>query len=253
MANEKKNKKSSGMKASFLGIIIVIAALFGGYSFYWFKVAGLAKESYVSELSKFANEAEISAPNVSGFPGKMIISKSLETLESDKGTLSIRDIRAESWPFPNMPIDIKTGAIELVSGGWLEGLSFDSFDAVMRATNTRVTFEQSALKQKNFSAEVTGSVDISNRNVAIPDLVVSLSNHADLLEVLVNSGIIEEQAAAFVGFGMSALMNQDTQKVDVPVYEKNGMINLGPLPILKLPKAADTATTTKRQKPIVAE
>ena len=107
------------------------------------------------------------------------------------------------------------------------------------------------MKQRDFEAQVTGSVDLSNPDVAIPDLVVSLSNHEDFLAVLVDSGIIEEQAAKFVGFGMGALMNSESKKVEVPIYAKNGMINLGPLPVMRLPTTS--AQTTKRQKPTIPQ
>ena len=253
MAETDKKRKSKGV---FGGIVVLLILLAAGYSYYWFKVADAAKTSYVDELSKFADEALITPPEVSGFPGKMVFYKSQEQLASDKGTLQITDLKAESWPFPNMAIEIQTGEIRLRSSQWLEGLSFDSFRAVMRATSEQVIFEESALKQRDFEAEVTGSIDISDSDVAIPDLVVSLSNHQDFLTVLVDSGIIEEQAAAFVGFGLSALMNNETGKIDVPVYARNGTINLGPLPILRLPEdhgyqAGDTPP--KRAKPPIVE
>jgi len=206
------------------------------------------------ELSKIANDAEISAPIVSGYPGKMVIRKDVEQIASDMGTLEVMDIEAKSWPFPNAAITIETGEIRLRSSMWLEGLSFDSFDAVMRVTPSRVLFEDSALKQRDFEAKVTGSVDISDPDVIIPDLIVTLSNHQDFLAVLVDSGIIEEQAATFLGFGLSAFMNQDTGKIEVPIYARNGMINLGPLPILQLPtdRGAQAGDTPKRIKPTVS-
>jgi len=249
----RKNNKSKGILG---GIILLLIILFAAYSYYWFEIAKSTKASYVKELSKLADNANISEPDISGFPGKMIIRKDVERLSSDKGTLEILNLQAVSWPFTNMPIDIQTGEIRLRSSQWLEGLSFDSFDATIRASSTRVLFEDSALKQRDFQAEVTGSVDISDSDVAIPDLVVSLSNHQDFLAVLVDSGIIEEQAAAFVGFGLSALTNSETGKIEVPIYARNGTINLGPLPILKLPRdegyqAGDTPP--RRVKPVVVD
>lgn len=232
------------------GLLIVIALLFGIYSAVWFQVAEEAKVSYVRELSKLGNEADVAPPEVSGYPGKLVLRKDKEVITSDTGSLEILDLKASSWPFPNQIIEINTGALTLKSTRWVEGLSFDSFHALMRANQDIVIFEDSALKQRDFEAQVTGSVDISDRNVAIPDLLVSLSNHEDFLTVLVDSGIIEEQVAKFVGFGMSAFTNDDTQKVEVPVYAKNGMINLGPLPILKLP---EDEKPLQRQKPVIPQ
>lgn len=241
-----KQGKSKGILA---GLIIVLVLVFAGYSVYWFQIADATKTSYVEELSKFGNGADVTPPDIAGYPGKMIVRKDKEAIASDNGTLEIFNLEAASWPFPGAPIDIQTGEIILKSSRWLEGLRFDSFDARMRVSDRSVTFEDSALRQQDFEAKVTGDVDISNPDVAIPDLVVTLSNHQDLLDVLVNSGIIERQAAQFVGFGMSALINTETQKVEVPVFAKNGMINLGPLPIMRLPQ---NVSTPKRQKPEVS-
>ena len=101
-----KNKNSN--KGILAGGLIVIALLFGGYSFFWFQVAEAAKVSYVEELSKIGNGGDISAPDVSGFPGKMIVRKDKEVINSDDGSLVINALEAVSWPFPNMPIDIQT-------------------------------------------------------------------------------------------------------------------------------------------------
>jgi len=233
--------KQKSAKGIFTGLLIVCALLFGGYSFLWFQVAEAAKTSYVEELSKIGNDAEITPPEVTGFPGKMIVTKVREVIASDQGSLEINGLKATSWPLPNMPLTIETGELSLKSSTWLEGLSFDSFDAVMRVNDREVIFDDSTLKQRDFEAKVTGSVDISDQNAAVPDLLVSLANHKDLLSVLVDSGIIEEQAAAFIGFGMSALVNTETQRVEVPIYAKNGMINLGPLPIIKLPNNTESS------------
>ena len=180
-------KKKENNKGIFAGLLIVLALVFGAYSFFWFQVAEAAKDSYVDELSKIGNGADVSAPDVSGYPGKMVISKAREVIASDKGSVRITDLRAASWPLPNMPIDIQTGEIELVSHQWLEGLRFDSFEAVMRANAREVVFEQSTLKQSDFEAALTGRVDLSNPDVAIPDLVVTLSNHKDLSLIHISS------------------------------------------------------------------
>lgn len=240
-------KKGNG-KGIFAGLLIVLALIFGAYSFFWFQVAEAAKVSYVEELSKLGNGSDISAPEISGYPGKMIIRKDKEAIASDDGTIEITNLEATSWPFPDQAIDITTGEVSLKSSQWLNGLRFDSFDARMRVNDNEVVFEDSALKQKDFEAKVTGSVDLSNPNVALPDLIVTLSNHKDLLDVLVNSGIIQKQAAQFLSFGMSAFINTETKKVEIPVYAKNGMINLGPLSIMRLPKEA---SAPKRVKPEV--
>jgi len=240
--------KKGNSKGIFTGLLIVLALIFGAYSFLWFQVADATKVSYVEELSKLGNGGDVSAPEVTGYPGKIVVRKDKEAITSDEGTIEILDLEATSWPLPNQAIDIKTGAISLKSSQWLEGLRFDSFDAQMRVNDREVIFDNSALKQKDFEANVTGRVDLSDPDVALPDLVVTLSNHKDLLDVLVNSGIIQKQAAQFVGFGMSAFVNTETQKVEVPIYAKNGMINLGPLPIMRLPKAA---STPKRVKPAI--
>ena len=237
--------KKGKTKGIFAGLLIVLALIFGGYSFFWFQTADAAKVFYVEELSKFGNGSNITPPSISGYPGKMILRKDKEVIDSDDGALEILNLETQSWPFPSSPVSIKTGELTLKSSKWLEGLRFDSFDALMRVNQREVIFEDSALKQKDFEAKVTGSVDLSNPDVAIPDLIVTLSNHKDLLDVLVNSGIIEKQAAQFLGFGMSAFVNTETQKVEVPIYAKNGMINLGPLPIMRLPQEA---STPKRQK-----
>lgn len=232
------------------GLCIVFVLLFAGYSAYWFKVAEAARVAYINELSKLAEDAQITAPEISGYPGKMVLSKPLEYIESSKGALRIEDLKSASWPFPSAPVDIETGKISIRSARWDKELVFDSLTAQMRVTNDLVTFEDSLLRQGIFEASVTGNVDISRSDVAIPDLIVTLSNHEEFLAVLVNSNIIEKQAAAFVGFGMAALMNNDTQKVEVPIYAKNGMINLGPLPVMKLP-AEKPQGAPKRQKPVI--
>ena len=235
-----KDTKKKSIKQIFGGIALVAVLLIGFYAAYWFTIAHYAKDAYVVELSKLANKAEIDEPLVSGFPGKLVLSKDVETIVSDRGALRIENLRAESWPFPSMPVDIETGKISLESTQWVKGLSFDRFSATMRVSDTLVTFDDSLLMQDDFSAKLTGTVDISRSDIVIPDLIVTLSNHEDFLSVLVNSGIIEKQAAAFVGFGMAALMDED-KKVQVPIYEKNGMINLGPLPVMRLPTEAQAS------------
>lgn len=242
-------KKTSSAKQILGGVALVLFILFGAYSFYWFQTAEATKESYVKELSKLGNGANVTEPEISGFPGKMVVRKTKESIASDSGTLEINNLEAQSWPFPDMPIEINTSKVVMRSSRWVEGLQFDSFRAVMRVNQDRVEFQDSALKQRDFEAQVRGNVDISDPDVAIPDLVVTLSNHEDFLSVLVDSGIIEDNAAKFVGFGMAALMNKD-KKVEVPIYAKNGMINLGPLPIIKLPTSQKAP---KRQKPIIPQ
>ena len=243
-----KNKSTLKWIAS--GVIVAALFLFGIYSVYWFEVADAAKKAYVAEISKLAEGAEITDPVISGYPGKLTLSKDIETIQSDKGELRIENLKSSSWPFPGALIDIETSTLTLRSNLWLEGLTFDRFSARLRVTEELVTFEDSLLQQGSFEAQVKGTVDISNDQTAIPDLLVIVSNHEELLSVLVNSGIIEKQVAAFVGFGMNALMNNETKKIEVPIYEKNGMINLGPLPIMKLPEPKSDEPP-RRQKPII--
>lgn len=243
-----KNKKA--LKWTAAGLIAATFLFFGIYTVYWFEIAEAAKKTYVDEISKLADGADITEPDISGYPGKLTLRKDNENIESKRGSLRIENLSSTSWPFPGMPIDIETGAITLNSGQWLEGLSFDRFTARFRVTEELVTFEDSLLQQGGFEAQVTGTVDISDDQVAIPDLLVIVSNHEELLSVLVNSGIIEKQVAAFVGFGMNALINNETKKIEVPIYEKNGMINLGPLPIMKLPEPKSDEPP-RRQKPVI--
>ncbi len=241
-------------KAKFIagGITLLIILAFGAYSYVWFQIAEAAKTSYVTELSKLGNGAKITPPEVSGFPSnKIILYKEKEIINTDSGTLEINALKAQGSISADTPIKITTEELVLTSNLWGKAISFDRFYTLMRVKQDKVFFDDSALKQSNFEAKVTGSVDISNQDVAIPDLIVTLSNHEDFLNVLVDSGVIEKHIANIAGFAMAALMNKD-QKVEIPIYEKDGMINLGPFPIMKLP-TPQPQEPLKRQKPIIPE
>ena len=251
--NKSKNaEQSKGSSRGLIsGLVLVAVILVGGYTVFWHHVASITKEAYVEELSSLGDTADIIPPEISGFPGKLVLSKDRERISSERGSLDIYDLRAESWPYPDMPINITTSQIRIRSSQWLEGLQFEAFRARIRANDDRVLFEDSALKQNDFEAKLTGTVDISDPDVAIPNLMVEFSGHDDLLDVLVASGIIQDNAARFVSFGLKALTNDETQKVEVPIYVKGGMINLGPFPIMQLPKKTQDAP--KRSKPAIPD
>ncbi len=236
-AREKNANKGYGMLAGMMSLSLVILALFGGYSFLWTKVAEHIRSQYPLVLKDLVDSpSEIAQPVITGYPGKIHFYVPEETLKNEQGSVTFKDIHAESWPLPGMTTTIVTGPIEINNFKWPAPLKFDLLSVTLDVVNDKlINITDSALQMTTFNATVLGTIDLKQEPFPLLDLTLKLDDHQALLQDLGVKGIIEPRVALFMNAGLSALANPDGT-VDVPVHQKGNMLYAGPLPIMQLPE-----------------
>ena len=234
-AKEKEMDAQSSIKSLGIGVLAILTLLFGTYSLFWFTVADQIQKEYPLALAELTETGTVvQEPEVTGYPGKIKLHVTKETLQTDDGSVIVEDLRAQGWPIPAAPITVTTGPIAVRNFKWKEPLRFDSLYAVLKYDQDILRVYESALKQEDFTASVAGTADLTQEPVPALDLNIKLSNHQTLLGSLAKNGIVEDRMALFMGAGLSSLANESGD-VELPVHQKGQVVYAGPLPIMTIP------------------
>lgn len=251
LMNEAKEQElnGSGTKITIVGLFILVLVVFGLYSGLWFAAADQIKREYPLALAELTNsETPVSPPVITGYPGKLKIHVAQEVLETDEGTVRVQNLWAEGWPIPSLPIDVRTGPIEVKNFKWDDTLSFDSLYARLKYDRNVLNVFESALNQDDFILSVEGMADLRQEPFPFLDMEVSLRNHQSLLQNLAANGIIEMRMALFMGAGLTSLANEKGLVV-LPLHQKDQMLYAGPLPLLSIPSDEAPRRQAKRPNP----
>ena len=216
---------------------ILAAALLIIYSLNWFIAANITKNfvtTYLADLSQNPAIADFqtSEPKISGFPLKIKLALPQQNIKTINGEeLSIDSISAESWPFINMPISIKTGAIKLSRPHWSSPLNFNSLDAEVKFNGDILTINNAALNAKKTQIQSSGNIDFAQNHPNI-NLVVKIINYAPLLTNLVSNNIVKPKPALLAGMALQALQKDNV--VRTTITSQDNKIYLGPIKIIEL-------------------
>ncbi len=235
-------------KAPIITAFLLIAT-FAIYSVYWFSIARSVQENYVSTLQEISrHDVVYTAPNVSGFPGKLTFTKPKETIQTPTVTLMVDSLHASTWPLPSAFIQITTGRFVIQSIQWKNPLVFDGFNAHLNIKGNLLNVKQSKITQGDFIASLTGIVDFTQTPYPKPDLSLSMENNDQFLLALGDAGIIDTRAALFINAGLNTFQKDGI--VTLPIHQKGQTIYAGPIPVASLP---DVSHQEPRNQPAQAQ
>jgi 1-acyl-sn-glycerol-3-phosphate acyltransferase len=227
---EPKSRKAQRITSAVFAFTALL--LFGLYSFAWFEIAKQTKIEYVSMMESLSGGRHTYAPpSVTGYPLKMKLYVAEETLQNNRGSLAIKDLRVEGWPLPHAAIDVHTGIITAQYFQWRSPLTFDSLRGSFTLSGTRVHLNESVLEKADFKTYLTGDIDMKAPRVPLVDLMVTFEEPRPLLNALSESGIIEKNMARFIEGGLASFKDTDGL-IHVPVHQKNATLFIGPLPVM---------------------
>lgn len=229
-------REDLGMRTPSWAILILTlllpVLLFGMYSYVWFEVAERTKTEYVTMLSNMSDgQGSFNPPHITGYPGKMHISVEEETVRTDKGRIEIKDLQVKAWPLPLIPADIRTGEISLHYFRWKAPLVFNSLDGRVSFDHTMLYILESTLRKDNFSANLTGELEIQPQDAPQIDLLLSLARPLPLVQALSQSGALKPEMALALGAGLSAFADENGV-TRIPVYQKDLKLFVGPMPAM---------------------
>jgi len=240
--------KDAKVKKSIFGLIglILLALCLAAYCVYWFYVKEavrkehslfLVKSEQVEELAQY-NADKIGRnykdANVSGFLGPITLRIAQESFSAPTFNLNINDIKAESWPFPLMPIHIETGAISFQSFMHAAPIEMDSFQAKFTPKPQRLELDHALFRHDDFEVFASGYMTKKQSgDVDEVDIVITIKNGEKYLALLQRNGIINAQSALFIGAGLNGFKKDGL--VTIPVTLKDKTLYAGPFMILKLP------------------
>ena len=219
---------------------IFAAAILIIYSLNWFIAANITKNFVTKSLTDLSQnpaiaEFQTSEPEISGFPFKIKLALPQQIIRTTNGEeLSVETINAESWPFINMPIDIKTGSIKFSMPHWRAPLNFNYLEAQITFNGETLTINNSALSTDNTQGQTSGSINLAQNHPQI-DLVIKIINYAPFLARLVENNIVEPKPALFAGIALQALQRDNV--VETTITSQDNKIYLGPIKIIELPPA----------------
>jgi 1-acyl-sn-glycerol-3-phosphate acyltransferase len=246
-ACEQSIVRKHGWMFTMMGLALLTLGIFALYSHIWTQTAHDIRTQYPIALKNMSGaDGLFQEPQITGYPGKIRIFVSAETIQNTQGTVKIQNLLVEGWPLPYLPISLQTGSIEIQNFRWPSALNFDSLSAHFTLNENILTFEEALLKKETFFAKVHGTVDLAQEPFPLMNLDLTLDNHQLLLEDLGVKGIIEPRMALFISAGLSALGNAEG-KVNVPIIQKEQTLYAGPLPIMKLPGENSTSAATARE------
>lgn len=235
LMNEAREKNAR--RKSFAGVAALCFAfiLLAGYSALWFAVADRAQSEYLKTLANVSDQQKVfDTPTVSGYPGPITLRVPSEVVSTNAGVLQFSDLEVRGWPIPFIPIHVQTGDISFQSDDWNDALTFERLSADIIALGSIVEIVDSSLSKDDFEGKITGTVDLAQENIPKLDIVVSMRDHRVLIDALQTLGLIDERMGMFVGSGLNAFRDSETGIVNVPIYQKNDTIFVGPLAVYKL-------------------
>lgn len=216
--------------APFLTILILTAC----YSLYWFFVATKVEDAIVNHMANIKSNPNVSIylyqpPKISGFPGKMIVDIPPQILEQDNQTIEISNIKAIGWPFPNMPIDINVAGIVINTAQWTAPAKFDRLNAKIRHSGDKLTLQLVELTSKRTKGIATGFITNLNGEYPEFDMVITIQNHEQFLNMLMDNRIIKENEGLLAGFALKALSREGAVKTKL--QSRQNKLYLGPVKI----------------------
>ncbi len=208
------------------------------YTANWFIAADIVKKSVISSLNDLKNntniiEHKIAEPKIHGFPFKLKLSMGEQFIKTRMGKLSVKSIKAQSLPFMNMPIDIKTGDITILANHWKTPLDFDGIDARIIAGDDALNIEYAYLAKSETRAQASGMIDFSSPPYPVIDLALKLINFEPMLEEMASSNIIDPKAAMLAYTVLQSIAVDGV--LNSTITSQGNKVYLGPIKIFELP------------------
>ncbi len=247
-ARERKPEKSKHPVLAMLGMVILIIGAAAAYSFYWHKVAESVTAEYVRFVAdvRKIDPASVTPPEIKGFPLQMHLFAPIEERFSDaQNTVTIQNLVAHAWPIPAAPIHIFTGPIEVKNFRWKAPISFTSFEGTLTERKNVLTFSKAELRGQDFMADMAGTFDLNQKPIPAPDLKVAIHKHNNLIQMLMQAGIVDARMGLFLGSGLTNFADE-YGVITVPIYQRGEMLNAGPIPIMRLPISRESLAPDSR-------
>lgn len=249
-AREKAALQKSGWAVLFSAFVL-LTGLFGIYSVYWFKVAEEVESTYYAQLYElYGDDAKTAPAVITGFPGPMAVSVNDILIKNEINTLNVEALRVQSWPFPGMKMNVRSGPLLYQDARWEEPLRFDSLSALISVDGQVLSVYESLLLKGDFIGSVVGLIDFSQVPFPKLDIVLNMDRGEILVTELAALGLIDKQAAMFLSSGMQALKDQETGIVSMPIHQKGRTLMAGPLPVMTLP-IYDVKNPPRRTRPAI--
>lgn len=229
---EEKKRKTTFVHLAF-GAALLFFAL---YSAWWFWLAGQVKTQHTlflktdAQLEQFQGQAVdrmFENPRVSGYPLKMTLSVDKEDLRLPTAAITAYDFKAQSWPFPNFPVTVETGRLDVRDFRMAEALSFDSFTSRFRPAGKDLVIDYATVQKNDLLLNIAGTIHNVDSDMPEVDLILTARNYAPFVQEFVQAGMMDARSAGFVLAGLRGLEQEDGI-ISIPLTSQNGKLYLGP-------------------------
>ena len=248
-AVEEHKKQDRGLMRYWFMLLLIIAGLFGLYSYIWVKTADHIKGEYYKTLAELTGEeTREESMEVAGYPGMIRLSVAKEIIVTAQGRADLNNVKAVGWVFPGLPIHIEAGPVSLQDKTWSTPLSFDHIDATLKIyAPKKVEILNSEIKQDTFTAKTGGTIDLAQEPLPKLDLNIAFINHQDILGQLAKNRIIDARMALFLSAGLGGLADEHGV-VNVPLVQREEMLYVGPIPVFKIPQQQPAKEAAQREE-----
>lgn len=245
LIEDAKAQKVRKSRLALIGLCL-LALCFIAYGAYWFYVKDMVRKEHSLFLVKSEQVEELAQYNadkidrnykdahVSGFLGPITLRIAQESFSAPTFNLNINDIKAQSWPFPLMPIHIETGAMSFQSFMHAAPIEMDSFQAKFTPKPNRLELDHALFRHDDFEIFASGFMtQKQSGDIDEVDVVITIKNGEKYLALLQRNGIIDAQSALFIGAGLNGFKKDGL--VTIPLTVKDKTLYAGPFMVLKLP------------------
>jgi 1-acyl-sn-glycerol-3-phosphate acyltransferase len=246
---------SKKLPAAFIGIFATL------WSLNWYIAARItdhAVQDFIAESSQNPDLAGsvFTNPVISGFPFKLTLTFGPQKIQNHDTIFDIHSIVAQSWPFMNFPITVKTGAVLINTPGWAKPVVYDEFTTKIKVRGETLKIKYATLKSGIFEGSTSGEVTLAKPYPSI-NLMINLKNHEHLLAELKESAAVDQKGADMAAVTLGSM--KDENGVSLKISSQGRNVYLGPIRVHQFPDAeqsaalledgSDSEIATRRQKP----
>lgn len=253
----RKSIASSGKAQRRIGVAFTILALL--YTAYWFTAAHFVKKGVENFLAEFQNnpqvvEALLVSPKASGFPFKLNLDFPQQYIALEDGSFTFKNMHAEGWMFPAMPIEIKTGEVSVLHKRWVTDMTFDSLSLIFTMRGETLAIDHLTLAKDMLRIEIFGDIAIQkDEEIPIFELTLRVIGYDDFVSGLRENKVIREKQADMARTILGIL--QQDGIVQTKIVSRESGLYIGGFKVKSWDKKDFSASNPKidykrRQKPV---